>query len=58
MNFYYEYETSINPRTPRVVGTNPLSFFPCNFFDDSNGESSSSSLFNDESAPYGLFIVR
>ena len=26
-----------NPRTPRGVSP-PLAFFPCNFFDDSNGE--------------------
>ena len=28
----------VNPRTPRGVSTTPLAFFPCNFFDDSNGE--------------------
>ena len=31
----------INPRTPRGGGYHPpppLAFFPCNFFDDSNGE--------------------
>ena len=28
---------SLNPQTPREgVGTTPLAFFPCNFFDDSN----------------------
>ena len=26
-----------NPRTPRGGGYHPLAFFPCNFFDDSNG---------------------
>ena len=35
----YIITSEVNPRTPRVGGYHPpLAFFPCNFFDDSNGE--------------------